>query len=110
MRTGGQVHACEHKASKAKKFIEDNMAEWIGDIGDDFFPKNKQTLIKSVIDKFEDVSMDTFKDDWKKIIEETIKAVAKEHDIDIEDSNLTWVTAQLVYKGYASLYAFVAPR
>lgn len=100
----------QDKASKAKKFIEENMAEWIGDIGDEFFPNNKQSIIKSVIDKFKEVSMDTFKDDWKEIIEEIIKAVAKENNIDIEDSNLTWVTAQLGYKVYASLYAFLAPR
>jgi hypothetical protein len=95
----------QNKAQKAKKFIEDNMSEWIKDIGEDFFPHNKQNFIESFRNAIRGIGEDALKDDAKSALRQIIQQVAEEQGI--EGEKLAFLSVQLTYKGIASLYSLV---
>lgn len=94
--------------AKAKKFITDNISMWIDSESDDFFPKTKQSFIKSFVDAINDVKADALKDSLKDGLKEIVKKVGEEQGI--TGDNLAWITAQLSYKGIASIYAFATMK
>lgn len=92
---------------KAKEFIKLNIGAWI-DIEENFFPNTKLSFISSLKSAVDDITSDTLKDGLKDGLKEVVKKVAQEQGI--SGDNLAWLTAQLTYKGIASLYAFTTMK